>query len=808
MTDNSFDSKVREITPNLLNIKYICQDNNKLIFEVSIQKFNIIIPETSSDYYFIDLPIVLPGYEWLNRINEYIFDKNPTLEKLLTYIDSKYLNEKNNKQTKKKSSGYFDVPDIKFDKFDIEEQKYRKLLQTKIESSKSVLNLTSETNKAPVLFSGNTPGLLIMNEFFELRKKYKSDNRISLKLTDDNIYQWNILLRNFSNKELNDDLSELKNRFGYDYIEIEIHFHDKLYPSYPPFVRTVRPRLESSLMHRITNMKIFQFEYWSPCRTMDTVINKLIEVLNKNAKVDYISEINDRNKFKQGAFHSLESVLIKLASLCDVKDEFEPLDTEIYKKVFYNNNKKPNTNHKYNNKQQTVWKQGTGYGTSGSRDWDPEEYIRIQKEKDQQIQSVISTLIDNIQNYKTEEMTEVYKIINDSYVVPYLKSCLKGNNMLEMNKHIEMFKLLLTFIQLLVTENSMFLFNSKMKDNDKSLFELIQDLNKEAEQVIKFSKMNTDNKSVSFDNDISVMICSLYEMIEPLFTEYLNNISKLESEKQNSWKNKMEVSELSIVNTSNQIYKNEMEKIKFDMVKFNKFSYNTSNSTSTLTMKRLSQEYGSLMKSLPIFFESSIFVRVDEQNMRKLKVLITGPDGTPYDSGCFIFDVVMEDGYPHHTPKMNFTNHGGKRFNPNLYDTGKVCLSLLGTWGGSGGEVWNEKTSTLYQLFVSVQSQILVEQPYYNEPGYEQRNDANTQEKSRIYTNERRWYTLCHAMYDLISNPDSYPEFTDVIKEHFKLKKDYILSLCDKWVQEPNNQFKNDTIKAANKLKDILNKLN
>lgn len=48
-----------------------------------------------------------------------------------------------------------------------------------------------------------------------------------------------------------------------------------------------------------------------------------------------------------------------------------------------------------------------------------------------------------------------------------------------------------------------------------------------------------------------------------------------------------------------------------------------------------------------------------------------------------------------------------------------MCLSLLGTWSGAQGESWNEKTSTILQVLVSIQSLILVAEPYFNEPGYE-----------------------------------------------------------------------------------------
>ena len=70
-----------------------------------------------------------------------------------------------------------------------------------------------------------------------------------------------------------------------------------------------------------------------------------------------------------------------------------------------------------------------------------------------------------------------------------------------------------------------------------------------------------------------------------------------------------------------------------------------------------------------------------------------------------------------HTPVDH--NIGSVRFNPNLYNCGKVCLSLLGTWQGQKEEMWCEKTSTFLQVMVSIQSLILVPDPYFNEPGYE-----------------------------------------------------------------------------------------
>ena len=64
--------------------------------------------------------------------------------------------------------------------------------------------------------------------------------------------------------------------------------------------------------------------------------------------------------------------------------------------------------------------------------------------------------------------------------------------------------------------------------------------------------------------------------------------------------------------------------------------------------------------------------------------MIAGPEGTPYEGGLFEFDCFMPLDYPNVPPLVHLRTTGGGRvrFNPNLYNCGKVCLSLLGTWAG------------------------------------------------------------------------------------------------------------------------------
>lgn len=104
--------------------------------------------------------------------------------------------------------------------------------------------------------------------------------------------------------------------------------------------------------------------------------------------------------------------------------------------------------------------------------------------------------------------------------------------------------------------------------------------------------------------------------------------------------------------------------------------------------------------------------------MDLVSVMIEGPKNTPYEDGLFFFDFQLGRQYPKIPPFCHYVSYCSDRLNPNLYEEGKVCISLLGTWAGHESEMWGEN-STLLQLFVSIQGLILVPEPYFNEAGYE-----------------------------------------------------------------------------------------
>lgn len=124
--------------------------------------------------------------------------------------------------------------------------------------------------------------------------------------------------------------------------------------------------------------------------------------------------------------------------------------------------------------------------------------------------------------------------------------------------------------------------------------------------------------------------------------------------------------------------------------------------------------------------------------MDKMRVLIVGASETPYEDVLFEFDVALPPEYPTVPPQVYFYSmtDGLGRLNPNLYEDGRVCLSLLNTWMGEGVEVWTPK-STVLQLLVSLQALVLVKYPYYNEAGFERHRGTSEGFANALVYNER-----------------------------------------------------------------------
>ena len=136
-------------------------------------------------------------------------------------------------------------------------------------------------------------------------------------------------------------------------------------------------------------------------------------------------------------------------------------------------------------------------------------------------------------------------------------------------------------------------------------------------------------------------------------------------------------------------------------------------SLTSAKMRRITKEHQIMQSSLP----EGVFVRTWEDRLDILRVLIIGPRETPYELAPFLIDFYFSDAFPVKPPDAYFHSwtNGVGRVNPNLYEDGNICLSLLGTWPGDNGhDVWSANGSTMLQVIVSILGLVLVREPYYS----------------------------------------------------------------------------------------------
>lgn len=200
--------------------------------------------------------------------------------------------------------------------------------------------------------------------------------------------------------------------------------------------------------------------------------------------------------------------------------------------------------------------------------------------------------------------------------------------------------------------------------------------------------------------------------------------------------------------------------------------------------RTVSKELKLLRTSLP----TGIWVKGFDDRIDLYSVMFRGPEKTPYEDGLFLFDFQLSADYPAAPPLCNYISYCNDRLNPNLYEDGKVCVSLLGTWAGRGTEVWTS-SSTLLQVIVSIQGLILVSEPYFNEAGFEkQKGSQQGRENSRMY-NEMVVLKLVQAQTKLLHHPPSV--FKEAIICHFKNHAEKLLKRLEMWMEiseQHNNQ--------------------
>jgi ubiquitin-protein ligase len=172
--------------------------------------------------------------------------------------------------------------------------------------------------------------------------------------------------------------------------------------------------------------------------------------------------------------------------------------------------------------------------------------------------------------------------------------------------------------------------------------------------------------------------------------------------------------------------------------------------------------------------EHGIYYEHDETDMLKGRALIIGPADTPYADGFYFFKFEFPANYPHAPPKVEFcTGDGYTRFNPNLYRTGKVCLSILNTWKG---EPWSG-CQTISSVLLAICT-VLNDEPLLNEPGITKAHrDYEAYNAIIQYKNiEVAIFGMLASVYATKDNetPSEFAIFGDIMREHFQKNKEKI----------------------------------
>jgi len=371
------------------------------------------------------------------------------------------------------------------------------------------------------------------------------------------------------------------------------------------------------------------------------------------------------------------------------------------------------------------------------------------------------------------------------------------------------------FINLLTSSNI-----TKYSETIINLFYLyLNDDQIKQEIIIQMADIIWENKNiVSVQNEKSIQIL---HQIKEYFIENSIQHELLIKTKENEKINK-------IINNKINSKLDDFQKI-FNEFKFKFIDYNftdfyferpssvvkivTNNNILSSQISRLQKEFVILKKSILINKFASIFFYVESNSIQKMRFVITGPIQTPYSYGLFVFDMGITNEFPNKPPVVYLINNGSKRMNPNLYESGKVCLSLLGTWSTSDkGETWNSETSTFNQLLISIQAQILVDEPYFNEPGFENFiGKPQGIQSSKKYNYNIRKYTLDHTindmLVDVIIEKKRFTEFSDLIRNYFKYNKQNIINQNNKWYEEMPDNLKPAFKNSMDVFVSLVNKL-
>lgn len=204
-------------------------------------------------------------------------------------------------------------------------------------------------------------------------------------------------------------------------------------------------------------------------------------------------------------------------------------------------------------------------------------------------------------------------------------------------------------------------------------------------------------------------------------------------------------------------------------------------SVSPTTMKRLVSDIKQINKN-PLT-NQGIYYKHDDTDLLKGYAMIVGPSDTPYEYGYYLFEIKFPTNYPFQPPTViSCTQDGVTRFNPNLYVSGKVCVSVLNTWSG---EQWSS-CQTISSILL-ILCTLLCNNPFTNEPQMTTEHpDCSRYNKIILYKN------IEVAIFKMLTKeylPKRFLMFYPTMVELFNKNKEKIMNTIVNNLHETNMYY-------------------
>lgn len=166
---------------------------------------------------------------------------------------------------------------------------------------------------------------------------------------------------------------------------------------------------------------------------------------------------------------------------------------------------------------------------------------------------------------------------------------------------------------------------------------------------------------------------------------------------------------------------------------------------------------------------------VDPTDATKYDVLLYG-DGC-FNGAVFYIKVSLPPEFPMKPPEVKFINANGKRFHPNFYDTGFVCMTILNTWRDPKVQGWCPIIK-LETVFINMAS-MLHDNPLKEEPGHDTKSKESSD--SINYQIASKYYSLDNTLNYLLSDQLIKPnvDLWDFLMIHFRKSKQIYLDTIE-----------------------------